>query len=471
MGSINLTDVSFTYQQRLDKSLSGVNLEVKEGECIVLAGLSGSGKSTLIRLLAGLVPSFFSGDLQGGITVAGQPWQETELWEKAAMTGTVFQTPRNQFFCATVAQELVMAPENYGLTPLQIRTNMERAAGLMGVLPLLDRILTTLSSGEQQRVAMASTLCLDPRILLLDEPSANLSPDGVASLAAAVKEAKEAGKTIIIAEHRFRYLRKVLDRLIVLQQGEITYDGNPSPLGDQSQCRLMGLRYENLKKVVEETKEEAGNWIGKNTIVEIEGGAFRYKKKLPFIWQQMSSSFAPGEIIALTGTNGCGKTTLLSILFGLYKLTKGRLEKQDNTKTSLVLQQPEFQLFSSTVLEETGMSALDSPFKKEITNNWLEKFDLINLSRHHPLTLSGGESQRLVLAVAFSSGADLILLDEPTSGMDGYHLEKLCAYIRQAAKGGSTVIIATHDHDMIDMCRARVLTMDRTNPLNLQKCA
>ena len=364
-----------------------------------------------------------------------------------------------------------MAPENYGLTPLQTRTNLERAAGLMGVLPLLDRILTTLSSGEQQRVAMASALCLDPRILLLDEPSANLSPDGVASLATAVKEAKEAGKTIIIAEHRFRYLQGILDRLVVLKQGEIVYDGNPSPLGDQSQCRLMGLRYEKAKRDTAETEEEAGNWISKNTIIEIEGGAFRYKKKLPFIWQQMSYSFTPGEIIALTGTNGCGKTTLLSILFGLYKLSKGRLEKKDNTQISLVLQQPEFQLFSSTVLEEIGLSALASPFRKEIKNNWLERFDLINLSRHHPLTLSGGESQRLILAVAFSSGADLILLDEPTSGMDGYHLEKLCTYIRQAAKGGSTVIIATHDHDMIEMCRARVLTMDQINPLDLQKCA
>ena len=471
MGSINLTGVSFTYQQREDKSLSEINLKVDEGECVVLAGLSGSGKSTLVRLLAGLVPSFFSGELQGKIMVAGQSWRETELWEKAGIAGTVFQTPRNQFFCATVAQELVMAPENYGMDPFQTGTNMKRAAGLMGVLPLLDRVLTTLSSGEQQRVAMAGALCLDPRILLLDEPSANLSPDAVTSLAKAVKEAKQAGKTIVVAEHRFLYLQGIMDRLVVLKQGKIVYDGNPSLLGDQSQCRLMGLRYEKVRRDMSQTGEKPENRTRKDTIIEIENGAFRYKKKLPFIWQQMSYSFASGEIIALTGTNGCGKTTLLSILFGLYKLNRGRLKKREKTRISLVLQQPEFQLFSPTVLEEIELNNLDSPFKKELTNNWLERFDLTSLSRHHPLTLSGGESQRLILAVAFSSGADLILLDEPTSGMDGYHLEKLCICICQAAKKGSAVIIATHDHDMIEMCRARVLNMDRINPVNLQKCA
>ena len=460
MGAVKLTDVSFTYRQRQNKSLSGLNLKVRNGECLVLAGLSGSGKSTLIRLLAGLIPSFFDGNLRGRITVFGQPWNETELWEKAAMVGTVFQTPRNQFFCATVAQELVMAPENYGLSPDRIRTNMERATGLMGIQPLFDRILTTLSSGEQQRVAMASALCLDPQILLLDEPSANLSPDGVASLATAVKEAREAGKTIIIAEHRFRYLHGILDRLVVLNQGAISYIGNPSPLGDQAQCRLMGLRYEILNRDTVETKEKAGNWICKNNIIEIEGGAFRYQKKLPFVWERVSYIFKSGETIALTGTNGCGKSTFLSILFGLYKLNKGRLEKRDGTRISLVLQQAEFQLFSPTVLEEIGLSSFDLSCREKTKFHWLEKFDLDSLTEHHPLTLSGGESQRLVLAVAFARGADLILLDEPTSGMDGYHLEKLCGHIRQAARSGCVIIIATHDYDMIEMCRAQVLSLD-----------
>lgn len=457
---IQLTDLSFTYADRDNKSLSAINLKVKKGECLILAGLSGSGKSTLIRLLAGLIPSFFDGKLAGVVKVAGKDWQQTELWQKAQIVGTVFQTPRNQFFCATVAQELVMATENYGFSPSDIKAGKERTANLMGVSELLNNVLVTLSSGQQQRVAMASVLCLDPPILLLDEPSANLSPDGVAALTTAIREAKAAGTTIIIAEHRFRYLKDLADRLLVMAEGQIIYNGDISLLARADSCREMGLRYEKLSPSLLAAAQATSlklPTVNDQPLIKMKQAAFRYRKKLDFVWQNLDISLAAGEVVALTGANGCGKTTLLFCLFGLHKLSSGELSK-DTLKQAMVLQQPEYQLFAGTVKDELQPVAVDGDGVDN--ERWLSEFNLMSLARQHPLTLSGGESQRLTLAAAFAQGTEFLLLDEPTSGMDGFHLEKLAEQIKQRAETGCLVVIATHDYDLIELCQPRIIELN-----------
>ena len=477
MGFVNLEDVSFCYAERQTKSLVHINLQIEQGECVILAGLSGSGKSTLIRLLAGLIPSFFAGELTGNIDVADLDWNTQELWQKAKLAGTVMQNPGNQFFCAIVAQELVMAAENYGFPPQEINDRKLKAASLMDVEDLDERLLTTLSSGQQQRVAMASSLCLNPEILLLDEPSANLSPDGVKALAIAILEAKEAGKTIIIAEHRFRYLRDIANRLVVLGQGKIIKNGTLSLLRDEPQCRLMGLRYERLQTEVSLLKTESVNLNPntQNNVLQIEDAGFRYRKKTPLVWNELSLSFDKGEIVALTGTNGCGKTTMLGCLFGLHKLSTGTLHKKITTQ-ALTLQQAEYQLFASRVFDELNYNA-EANITQDARDQWLSRFDLWQLGTEHPLTLSGGEAQRLVLAAAFVQGTELLLLDEPTSGMDGFHLQQLAGQIKKTADSGCLVIIATHDYELIEMCATRIIEMDKEKQqmkhyaLKEQKCA
>ena len=455
MGHIKLHNLGFRFEGRNKCSLRNISLQIEQGETLLLAGRSGSGKSTLLNCLNGLIPEYYRGELHGHIRIGSNTtsWHEMPLWQKAAVTGTVFQDPRHQFFSARVEQEVMLSLWRDSSSLENKRKSVEAILQKVGLNNFGHRLLDSLSSGEQQRVALCTALFTGADILILDEPSANLSEDGVTELQEFLRLVKETGTTIIIAEHRFAWLRSLADTLIVLDRGLITYHGDTGQLDDPDFCKDFGLRHHCDKvqnNCLQETGKKKNNGTA-NACALVQLG-FRHKKQTTWLFRHLNMTFPQGAVTALTGRNGCGKTTLLNLLYGLYKPNEGMLVFPDpKPDMTLALQHPDLQLFASTVLSE-----IHSTGNKN--EEWLERFDLWSLRDRHPLTLSGGEMQRLVLAIAFAGLSEgspgLLLLDEPTSGMDGQQLMNLSREIMQMRKANHAVVVATHDKDLIQITGA-----------------
>lgn len=450
MGHIKLRNLGFRFEGRQEHSLEDISLQVEQGETLLLAGRSGSGKSTLLHCLNGLIPEYYPGTLHGCIRVDNDTtsWRDIPMWRKASITGTVFQDPRHQFFSARVKQEIMLSLWRDNASPQDKKKKIDTILARTGLHHLRHRLLDSLSSGEQQRVAIGTAISSSPKILILDEPSANLSADGIDALLQFLGQAKEAGTTIIIAEHRFSWLRKLVDTLVVLDVGTVAYQGDAGKLNDQNFCRQFGLRFHGTKGAEQDKEETDKKMInGVAVLMKLDHVGFRYKKQQDWLWRNVTLQIHGGEIIALTGKNGCGKTTLLGLIFGLHNPVEGMIDlPHNNAVMALALQHPDLQLFSTTVFEEIKSSGKEG-------EKWLERFKLLSLRNRHPLTLSGGEMQRLVLAIAFArvSGGEpgLLLLDEPTSGMDGQQLQSLSREIQLMKKEHHAVVMATHDRDLL----------------------
>ncbi|HIQ38203.1 MAG TPA: ATP-binding cassette domain-containing protein [Desulfocapsa sulfexigens] len=462
MVHIKLRDVGFRFDSRSTNSLDDITLDVEQGECVLLAGRSGSGKSTLLHVLSGLIPEYYQGHLQGCIRIGKDDvrWQDVPLWQKSASVGTVFQDPRHQFFSARVEQELLLSRFRKESEREDSEQQLNTLLNSLGLQKMRHRLLDTLSSGEQQRVAIGTAISLAPKILVLDEPSANLSADGVTILFQFLQSAKAEGTTIVIAEHRFSWIRELVDKLVVLDRGSIVFKGNAEKLGEQLFCEEFGLRFQPLEESGEnEHQEKPSGRNGSSPVLTMNSVGFRHGKKQDWLFNNLQWELHPGEVFAVTGRNGCGKTTLLTLIYGLLKVGKGSVVfTQNDPLKALALQHPDLQLFASTVAEEISDNVAEQ-------GKWLDRFNLVPLKECHPLTLSGGEMQRLVLAAAFCRVAErsdsLLLLDEPTSGMDGYQLRTLAEEIKELRKRGGSVVMATHDSDLIKETNASLMELDR----------
>jgi energy-coupling factor transport system ATP-binding protein len=426
-----------------------MDFSVSKGEFVCIAGKSGGGKSTILRTINGLIPYFYSGEIQGEIKIKDKNWIDLSLYEKSKIAGSVFQEPMEQFFLAQVFEEVAIAPSNFEFPIDKIQKAVNSSLLKMGLEKLSRRFTHTLSSGEAQKVAIASVLTLEPDIIVLDEPSSNLSEEAMTALYDSLKELKNSGKTIIVAEHRFSYLADIPDRLIIINSGSIEYDGDPDKLNSEDFCNDFGLRYE--KKLFDKKKPPCEKKNEMN--INIKDLSFRYKKNLPCIWEGLNRSFFKNEITIITGKNGSGKTSFLKTLMGLLKPTKGHIyyESHNKTKKYMVMQNPDFQFFFTSVNDEINYN------NHQNSDYWLERMGLSHLKCFHPLSLSGGEKQRLLLACAFSSGADVLLFDEPTSGMDGIYINLLKDAVSEEKEKNKTVLIATHDNLLMNYLDCEIM--------------
>ena len=372
------------------------------------------------------------------------------------MYWSVFQDPRHQFFSARVEQELLLSKVRQKHEHEESDKQVNALLNTLGLQKMRHRLLDTLSSGEQQRVAIGTAMSFAPRILVLDEPSANLSADGIAILLQFLHKEKTKGTTIVIAEHRFLWMRELVDQLVVLDRGSIVYKGSTDKLDDLEFCKQFGLRFQVSAKPEERGDSKKSSCRnGSAPVFTLDQVGFRHGKKQDWLLRHMNAKVYSGEVVAITGKNGCGKTTLLSLLFGLHKSGEGMITfTNPESVKALALQHPDLQLFASTVVEEISAD-------KGAQEEWLTRFNLEQVRDCHPLTLSGGEMQRLVLAAAFArlreSFESTLLLDEPTSGMDGHQLECLVSEIKKLCEQGATVVMATHDHELLQATGAAIL--------------
>lgn len=445
---IEFQKVYFSYRNG-DSSIKDISFSIKQGECVILCGKSGSGKSTILRTVSGLAPVFYEGTLQGKIEVAKQIPAELESEARAKLFGVVFQDPRSQFFMNTVQDEICFAAENIGVASNKIKEILYEVSKFIGIEDLLSRNIDELSSGQKQKVAIASSLILQPKVLILDEPTSNLDIQGTKVLIEIIKKIKDRGISIIISEHRLDYFTEVVDRFLYVNKGILNEVWTKEEFENISNETLssLGLRPKTVKKNTNGQNENA-----KELLLDIHSLSFHYKKTNTGI-DNINFRLYKGDVISLLGNNGAGKTTLCRVISGLLKENTGTIKYKGkisncnlrNKFCYFVMQDADYQLYSDSVASEIALGKkVTEKLKKDLIES-LNIFNLMELKDRHPASLSGGEKQRVTLAAAYCSDADIYILDEPTSGMDGDGLRAIIKWVRFLSKKGKIVIIITHD--------------------------
>lgn len=474
---IDVESLSFSYVSDLTgervNALGGVDLSATPGTLTLVCGASGCGKSTLIKALTGLIPQMNPGDIGGTVAVSGRDLAEVPLTEVGHLSAAVFQNPRTQFFCETVAEELAFCGENYGRAPSRLREDGQRAATLMGITHLMGRKLATLSGGQLQKVALACALASGAPVLLADEPTSNLDGRAIADVTEALGILKKQGMTIVVVEHRLHFLRGLADQVLLVEGGAVTrrWSGEEFFAMDEEARNSLGLRalvdpgppraWLPLKAAGEETASREGT-----PRLSCENLSFSYGDTPVF--EGLNADFPAGSITCIAGANGVGKTTLVRVLCGLAKPSGGTISidgvaasrRVRRGACALVMQDTGRQLFSDTLAGELTIGA--SQAHGEDGERLLADFDLANLGDRHPLSLSGGQKQRLVIAAARATGRPIVILDEPTSGVDARHLDSIVDTLRRIAREGAAVIVVTHDGEFASACADRLITLTPT---------
>ena len=469
---VELKNVSFRYgsenvECKYASSLKSIDLTVKTGECVLLTGPSGCGKTTILRLINGLIPHFYPGALSGDILIDGGSVKERELYDTALIIGTVFQNPRTQFYNVDTTGELAFGCENRGLPEQEIYTRIDRTVAHFRMASLMDRNIFRLSDGEKQKIACASVNVSEPKIILLDEPSANLDYTATLMLRELILRWKAEGKTIIAAEHRIAYLWDIIDRAVVLRDGEIVgeFTGNGKEELTQNQLTQMGLR----TTVTESPAEmQMDSFREGDRPITLRNFHFAYHGEKKNIVDIPILQIAAGQITAIVGANGAGKTSFLNCFCGLEKRCKGTLEYEGKLYDSksrkklcfMVMQDTGNQLFTESVLDEVLISLKKGTAnEKETAMEIIRNLDLADFADRHPQSLSGGQKQRLAIACALASGRELLLLDEPTSGLDYAHMKETAALLEKLRSMGTTILVVTHDSEFIRACCTRRITV------------
>ena len=490
---IDVASLSFSYVSELTgdrvEALKDVDLSADAGSLTLVCGASGCGKSTLMKALTGLVPQMTPGELDGVVSINGRNLADVALTDVGHLCSSVFQNPRTQFFCDTVAEELAFCGENYGRERATLRQQSERAAKLMGISHLMERKLTTLSGGQLQKVALACALASGAPVLLADEPTSNLDPAAISEVRAALKVLKEQGLTIVVVEHRLHFLRGLADQVLLMESGRVTRRWNGAEFFSmgQAQRRSLGLRTlvdpgppETWVGQVKEGRQEKQTGrqekqVGRQEKREATPSQIRLScRGLSFaygaspVFEGLDADFPAGQITCIAGANGVGKTTLVRVLCGLAAPSSGSISldgvpasrKTRRSACALVMQDTGRQLFSDTLAGELTIGA--SHASGQSGEQLLADFDLANLGERHPLSLSGGQKQRLVIAAARATGRPIVILDEPTSGVDARHLDSITATLRRIADEGAAVVVVTHDGEFAAACADRLITLTAT---------
>ncbi len=479
--------VSYRYPGAESWALNGLDLIIRPGESVLIAGASGSGKSTLCRACIGLVPHFHHGEWIGKVFVDGLDTSQHPVYELFRHAGLVFQNTDAQLFNQTVESELTYGLESLGLVHGEIEQRLAWASKLAELDDLMDRPPHSLSGGEKQKVALGSILALRPRLLLLDEPFTHLDPEGTEGLRRILRMMKSEGMALIIVEHRLHEIIHDVDRIIVLHQGRIAADGSPDQVlaGEISdyglnlpplvrlfrEMELNGrplsvedaikeLKDQNLLapfsiRLLKEAKTSPSFPRTSPPMVEAEDIGFSYQGLS--VLRNIHFKLRRGESVALVGQNGAGKTTLIKHLNGLLKPHRGHLKilgqetlrrpvSELSRHVGFVWQNPNDQLFQPTVREEvlTGPKALRS-YDPSWCDELFNRFGLVSLLERSPFTLSEGQKKRVSFAAALAVKPELIVLDEPTAGQDEPFRRELVKFIAELQREDRTVVLVTHD--------------------------
>jgi len=490
---IELMGVTYHYPNQEVPALHDVSFSVGDGEFVLVVGPSGAGKSTLLRCLNGLVPHFHGGTIRGQVRVNGRDPVALGPRGMSDLVGFVFQNPESQFVTQRVEDELAFAMENHNLSQITMRKRVEEVLDQLSIAHLRQRRIETLSGGERQRVAIGSVLTLQPSVLVFDEPTSQLDPQAAEEVLTTLQKLNEdLGLTIVISEHRLERVAQYADRVCylpargqppivgdprqVLAQAELApplvqlgrkLDWEPVPLTIKEgrpfvsglKARMGALQVAPSQSVVEATQPPAiaarGVWYRYNGTDALRG---------------VSLDVQRGELVALMGRNGSGKSTLLKNLVGLLRPQRGRIRilDRDTQQASLtevtqrvgfVPQNPGRLLFNETVADELAFTRRAHHLPQGDIGLLLTRLGLDDLAHAYPRDLSTGERQRAALAAILVAEPEVLLLDEPTRGLDYLNKEQLTAILTDLRRRGVTVVMATHDVELVAHCADRVVIL------------
>ena len=463
---IEIRELSFKYKGGFNYSLKGINLNVKKGECILLCGRSGCGKSTLLKLINGIIPEFYDGDISGSVMVNGMNTFTAPIYKLSKNVGSVFQNPKTQFYTTNTTDEIAFGLENYGIKREVINKRIEEVEKELHLENLMNKNIFNLSGGEKQKIAIASIYALNPEIFILDEPSSSLDIKSMKELSLTIKKLKSLGKTIVIAEHRLWYLKDIVDRAIYLEDGKIIREYSMDEIENLSEDERMrtGLRHSDYKAIERFDDFETPN---KGTLLELKNLIFKRNTKIILSIEDLK--FFYGNIIGIVGENGIGKSTLAKIICGLYKENKGKILKDDENlniksrlnESLLIMQEVNYQLFTDSVKDEI---VLTSNIKDDyVLDNWLKDMELKNISDRNPHTLSGGQKQRVIILSALLSDKKILFFDEPTSGLDYRNMKIVAKNIKKIKEEDKLILIISHDVEFLESVCDTVINLCDVN--------
>lgn len=437
MATARLTHLTYWYPGAATPALYDVSLVIGEGVTLV-AGPSGGGKSTLLRVLNGLVPHFHGGRIAGSAEVAGLDIIATPTRLLARTVGFVFQDPELQAVYDTVEREVAFGLENMGVRTDEMHARVDEALVEAGAEHLARRRIRTLSGGERQRVALASVLSMQPGLVVLDEPTSQLDPEGASLVLSAVSRLAETGHAVVISEHRLERLRRMADTLVAVDGGSV------------ASHEPAAWRPPQIDAPVRRTAPAGPEaWSLSGVSVGFAGHT---------VLDRVDIAGHRGEVVALSGPNGGGKTTLLRTIAGTLAPLAGKVERRPG-RIAYLPQNPTALLHRPTVRSEVELTlgrsgAVDNP------EQILAALGLLAVAGRYPRDLSTGERQRAALAAVLPGRPDLVLLDEPTRGMDPAARDALMRLVVALREAGSAVVLATHDTDLRNALADRVATVD-----------
>jgi energy-coupling factor transporter ATP-binding protein EcfA2 len=504
---IRFDDFTFTYSGQDNPALKGVTLEIDESEFVLVTGPSGGGKSTLCRCLNGLIPHFHGGTLRGRVSVAGMDITRHQPREFATAVGMVFQDPENQLVGADVERDIAFGLENLGLDPVVIAERVDESLAALGITALRRRPVASLSGGEKQKAALAAALAVHPRVLVLDEPTSELDPESAREFMELLTGLHESHDiTVVLVEHRLERVVEFCRRMVVLDGGRIVADGSSEAVLESllnmthsvgvpvmaelaHAFRISGQWRGALPTSVGEAQSSFGillpdevpehRWERKHTpgetLIAVDDLWFSYDKQPPVL-QGITTQVHAGELLAVMGRNGSGKTTLARHLNGLLKPSRGtvRVRGVDTAGVSvpelartvgLVFQNPNDHLFADTVEEEMVFTLKQLQIYPEEARKRVEEtltlFGLNEYRAHYPRSLSGGERQRVALASVVAARPGVLVLDEPTRGLEQALKDALMEFLVGYCAAGNAVVLITHDVEMVARHADRVLLLEK----------
>jgi energy-coupling factor transport system ATP-binding protein len=421
-----------------DDALRDVSLALEPGEVVALLGPSGSGKSTLVRALAGLVPHFHGGRFRGRVEVAGLDTRRARPADLAGTVAVVFQDPEDQVVMTRVENEIAFGLENLGVAPSEIWPRVEEALDAVGVLHLWGRRVVELSGGELQRVCLAAALAVRPRLLLLDEPTSQLDPAGAARFFEAVAG---LGVTVVLSEQRVARALSLADRVLFVEGGRLVLDARR----DDAVGWLEAERPRWLAASAPPDEAALGD-----AALRVDRVTYAYGSGPPAV-VDASLAVRRGEIVALEGPNGSGKTTVAKLAAGLLEPARGTVTRSG--RVAYLCQDPGRYLVRETALDEVALAVGGD---RDRARAALERAGLGWASDRHPRDLSSGERERLGVAAVAVSEPDVLILDEPTRGVDPDRKAALAAWLADEATRGAAVLVVTHDADFPAHRRVRL---------------
>lgn len=516
--------VSFYYPEKSEPALEEIDLVVDDGAFVLVIGDSGSGKSTLLRCINGLIPHFYGGRFVGDATVDGWNTKEHTVANMSCRVGFVFQDAFSQAVNKKVDDEIAFGLENLGLLPVTMHKRIEEVVDQLGISDLRDRDMPTLSGGERQKVAIGCALAMQPGTLVLDEPTSELDPNSADEVLNLLRKLNhDLGLTIIVSEHRIERVVQYADSIVYMEDGKAVhgstgdilkevdltppivtlakhYGWDPLPLSVKEARRFIDRSSRPSGRLEKERGQEMtlnNNFplpsregvrgrveINRETLLDAHNLRFSYDGRE--VLKGVDLEIRTGEIVALMGRNGTGKTTLLKNLCGLLKPDSGEIERrknpsvipnevrnpeklvcEDNHHEALigyVPQRPSSLLFAETVSDELK-ATLDLHKNKVMENRETRVARMLNLirladkSEIYPRDLSLGEQQRVAIGSVMVIEPELLILDEPTHGLDYRNKETLVDLLKDLATRGKGVVLATHDVELAAMCADRVVLL------------